>query len=230
MEMEKSEKNQYLEQLDAYVHALMQELRIMEQRKAILEPLLFDEDLKSSLNMKFKDTDGAVAYNHFVPLLAQDLIRDISRLFLDEGKKAGSFTNLCRKISNKKQLGWLRERYCESQVINPNELASEFHNIWDNVKKGKEKIMHDPNSEKLKTFRDKYYAHLEMTPMGNEPGPFNIKALGLTYCDIFNFLDTHQNVIYNVALMITGTNYDNEEFLGIHRKSANEMWRLLAGE
>lgn len=65
----------------------------MDQRRHILEPLVRDKEIKDALRIKFEGTDGVRAYNNLAPWLAQDLIGDLARLFLDKKEKAASFVN-----------------------------------------------------------------------------------------------------------------------------------------
>ena len=99
------------EQIEGYANTLMQSFRVLDERRYILEPLLHDEDIKSALSDKFDNSYGSHAYNHLAPLLAQDLVRDICRLFLDDDRRAGSMVNLHRKAAVPKIHKALRDKW-----------------------------------------------------------------------------------------------------------------------
>jgi hypothetical protein len=244
-----------IEQIEAYSIALVQGVRVMDERKHILQPLLNSENVRKALADKFRNTYGAHAYNHLVPLFAQDLVRDLARLYLDDDRRAGSFTNLFRKASERTMHRELREkfsqipnRFYENQEPIPGmseKQSMEWHRSLlerdiDNYKKSFDKgwtiaskaiddLSNDPIAEKIKTFRDKYHAHFEMLPLGEDPGPFNVGQLGLTYNEILDFVDRYMPAIFELVRVLTGSVHDVNRFSEVHKKYGEDMWRILAG-
>jgi len=244
-----------IEQIEAYANTLMQALRVLDERRHILEPLLHDENVKAALRKKFENTYGAQAYNHLAPLLGQDLIRDMFRLFLDNDPRAGSLVNLYRKAKEPKVRKALKERFRnipdkwhdKSGLIeglseeqsrglvgewrnkDKDDFEASFEDGWLKVEKAIKSIEQDSVANKIKTFRDKYHAHLEMTPLGKDPRPFDIGKLGLTYNDILDFLDIYMEATYELVRVVTGKVYDIESFSKVHRRCGIDMWRILAG-
>ena len=253
--MKSAEREQRLAQIEAYAKALIQGVRIMDERRHIMEPLLHDEDVRSALAEKFKGTFGAHAYNHLVPLIAQDLVRDLARLFLDDDKKAGSFLNLYRKVSVPELNRALREQFRRipdkwhedpspidgltkehSEEIRAKwrdsdreDFAKSFDEGWAMAASAANDLTSDPVAEKIQTFRDKYHAHLEMAPLGSDPGPFNVSTLGLTFDDILSFADRYMPSAFELARVLTGNVHDVEGFSSAHQKYGKDMWRVLAG-
>jgi hypothetical protein len=241
--------------IQAYAKALIQGIRVMDERRHILQPLLRDDDVKRELRQKFEGTYGAHAYNHLAPLLAQDLVRDISRLYLDDDRRTGSFVNLYRKSSQPDIYKHLREHFTQipvkwhdqpGPIPGLSEAASErikaewkdrdredfaesFDKGWAAARSAIEELEHDPIAQKVKTFRDKHHAHLEMTAIGSDPGPFDVSKLGLTFNDILDFSDRYMNAAFELARVLTGQVYDVEGFSDVHRKYGEDMWRILAG-
>lgn len=235
--------------------ALVQGVRVMDERRYILEPLLHDEDVHTILADKLGNTCGAHAYNHLVPLFAQDLVRDLARLYLDEDRRVGSFVNLYRKASDPGINALLREQFrcipdkwhnapepidgltAEQSEKLRNEwrdkgredFAVSFDEGWEAVTSAIEAISNDAVAEKIKTFRDKYHAHLEMTPLGSDPGPFDVGQLGLTYSEILEFESYYMPAAFELVRVLTGNVYDVEGFSNMHRKYGESMWRVLAG-
>ena len=243
-----------IEQIHAYAKTLVQSVRLLDERRYILAPLVENKSIKEALGVKFTNTYGAHAYNHLVPLISQDLVRDISRVFLDEGRKACSFVNLYRKSSEKKVLRRLRanfkhipDKWHENPVIggltarqsesiidqmrdnDREDFMKSFDEGWGIVSEAIENISSDIIGQKIKTFRDKYHAHLEMTPLGQDPGPFDVGALGLSINDLFNFLDRYIPAIFELSRIITGSVHDVEGFCKAHSRHGLDMWCVLSG-
>lgn len=253
--MAKEEQVQRMEHIEAFANALIQGVRIMDERRHILQPLLRDERVRGALRGKFKDTYGAHAYNHLVPLFAQDLVRDLARLYLDDGRRVGSFVNLYRKAGESSMRAALREKFrClpdkwqeqpgpipglsdgETTAIREKwrdrdreDFAKSFDEGWATVTAAVEAIGKDPVADKIRTFRDKHHAHLEMAPMGTDPGPFDVGTLGLSLDDIFTFADRYMNAVFELARILTGNVHDVEGFSDMHRRYGEDMWRVLAG-
>jgi hypothetical protein len=253
--MKAEEKNQRLQQIQAYAKAMIQGVRIMDERRHILQPLLRDEKVRSALSAKFKSTYGAHAYNHLAPLLAQDLIRDLARLYLDYDHRAGSFVNLHRKAADpaihdalRDYFRHLPDRWHEQpgpieglseelsnrirdswRTRDREDFANSFTEGWATVTAAVTQLQSDAVADKIMTFRDKYHAHLEMAPLGKDPGPFDVASLGLTYNDLLSFADRYMPAVFELARVLTGNVHDVEGFSDVHRKYGEEMWRVLAG-
>ena len=82
---------------------------------------------------------------------------------------------------------------------------------------------------KVITFKDKYSAHLEMTPLSEEPVRFLISELNITYNDIFEFLDNYKESVFELARTLTGNVHDVDGFSLIHKDSGEDMWCILSG-
>ena len=241
-------------QIEGYAKALVQAIRVMDQMRHILEPLLAEDKIGQALNAKFKDTYGGHAYNHLVPLLAQDLIRDLSRLILDEGKKTGSLKNLYRKVEIKEIHSALRERFKhipdqfhDDEVPIPGltleetkqftdswrdkdraDYEASFDRDWLKIEAAMASLEKNATAEKVKTFRDKYHAHHEMAPLGKDPMPFKVSDLELTINDLLEFADEYMIVVFELTRLLTGASQDVDGFSQVHRKYARDMWAILA--
>lgn len=248
-----SEFEKRVEQLEGYAKALIAAIRSLDQCRHILLPLLEDEELKSHLAKKFENQHGAYAYNHLIPLLAQDLIRDCSRLFLDEDKRTCSLMNIYRKASAQDMLDELRRRFRnipdqfgDARIYDTNLSAEEkqkylgalkedfkakyeedFNSTWDSIFDFVASLEENDTATKLKTFRDKHFAHLEMQPLDQEPAPYRVESLGLKFNDIFQFMDECIKNSANIVRLITGTNHVIDSFSAVHKKRGESMWAIL---
>ena len=85
------------------------------------------------------------------------------------------------------------------------EFEASFDEGWKIASEAIEQLKTDPVAEKIKTFRDKYHAHLEMTPLGQDPGPFDVNTLELSFSDLFGFLDHYIPPLFELVRVLTGS-------------------------
>ena len=243
-----------LKSLRAYSKSMIQAMRVMDQRRHILQPLIDDRLIHDALAEKINGTSAVTAYNHLVPLFALDFVRDLARLFLDRGRKVASLENIWRKASEqvvysqlRNEFGQIPEKWYRDQTPfdgftmqetqlfldkmlqkDKSEYLASFDEGWDTVKAGIERMNQDPVSDKIKTVRDKYQAHFEMTRVDHEPEPMRISDLQLKYEDLFGFADSYLPIAYELNRIITGTLYDVSESTRLHSESGRALWSVLA--
>jgi hypothetical protein len=241
--------------IEAHAHALTQGLRVMDERRHILQPLVLDDRIREALRRKLDGTSGANAHNHLAPLLAQDLIRELARLLLDEDRRSGSFVNLFRKASVPHIHELMRNRFrrlpekwhaqpgpipgltqelsdqvrVEWMDRDREEFTRSFDEGWNVAQTAVATLRDDPVVEKVKTFRNKHHAHLEMSPLEHDPGPFDVFTLRLTFNDLFELADRYMPPAFELARVLTGHVYDLKDFSDIHRLQGDDMWRILSG-
>lgn len=252
--MKPEELEQRIRQIDGFVRVLTQECHILDERRHILSPLIQDPAIQAGLKAKLDKTPGANAWNHLAPLLGQDLVRDQSRLFLDNHWRSGSLTNLWRKLQADPAIKeHYRERYGrmfdhfhdepisdlppESSAVfqekfrqnDRDENYSRFDSGWERVSNEMVILSADPVAAKIKTLRDKHHAHLEMRKLDEEPGAFDINTLGLTFNEVLAFGDRCQATVAELGLLLTGTSWDPQQYASVHEAQGKAMWKTLAG-
>jgi hypothetical protein len=244
-----------LKSLRGYSKAMIQAMRVMDQRRHILEPLIDDRPIQDALVAKINGTDAVSAYNQLVPIFALDFVRDLARLFLDTGKKVGSLENVWRKASEpavhaqlKNEFRQIPDKWYKHKASfdgftmketrlfldemlqkHQSEFSDSFDAGWRMVESGLARMRKDPVSKKLKVVRDKYQAHFEMTRIDEEPEPLQISELHLKYEQLFGFSDSYLPVAYELNRIITGTIYDFSESTRHHREAGRALWKVLGG-
>ena len=108
------------------------------------------------------------------------------------------------------------------------EFEVSFDKGWRVVSNAIDDIKIDDFAIKVITFKDKYSAHLEMTPLSEEPVWFLISELNITYNDIFEFLDKYKESVFELARTLTGNVHDIDGFSLIHKDSGEDMWCILS--
>ena len=242
-------------QIQSYAQHFAQALQAVDERRHLLEPVVGEGEIQTALVNRFKNTYGSRGYEDMIRLLAEDLIRGLVRVFLDGGKKTASMCNIHRKASAKDMFAAMRDAFAAipekwraggrfaSEVDTPGALAareiwikkevSEFQDSfdegWEVATNAIAAMNDDEVSAKLLSFRNKYYAHYEMAPLGEDPRPFDVGALEITYSDLFAFLDRYSEAGFEMSRVLTGNVHDLEGFSKAHSLYGRDMWRILAG-
>lgn len=251
--MKPEELNQRIAQIEGFIQALTQQCHIMDERRHILAPLVQSAEIQKVLKKKLDKTPGAAAWNHLAPLLGQDLLRDQARLILDDDRRSGSLSSLWRKLCVDPAIkAHFRDRYGhmfdEMHHVQIGDLPPEtsaaimeqfkeqdritnyarFDERWDRLEADMAALKTDPVAAKIKTFRDKHHAHFEMQKLDEEPKPFDVNTIGLTFSEVLAFGDRCQALVAELGLLLTGTNWDPEEFAEVHAEQGRAMWLTLA--
>jgi hypothetical protein len=237
-----------IQQIDGFIRALTSEAHFLDERAYLLKPLVLDDEVKAAMKVKLDKTPGVGLWNHLTPLLGQDLIRELARLFLDKGDKTGSLTNIWRKL----QVPGIREHYrtsyggmFDSFQDSPTEYVSEgireewrqrdreenmaqFDERWSAVSQAMKELEIDSVAISVRTFRDKHHAHWEMQKLGEEPKPFDISTLSLTYQGIFDFGDRCLKLLSELGLLLTHHSWDPNQFSDISSEQGRALWMTLA--
>jgi hypothetical protein len=237
-----------IQQIDGWIQALTIEVHFLDERVHLVKPLVQDAEVQAAMRAKLDRTLGAELWNQLVPLLGQDYIRELARLFLDKGEKTGSLTNIWRKL----KVPGVRERYRVSygqmddyrydrpmdgfsqeikdewrQQDREKNLAH-FDKEWSSLSKAMAELTSDSMTESIRAFRDKRHAHWEMQPLGKEPAPFDISVLGLTYDGVFAFGQRCEQILADLGKLLTHTHWEPSEFSEMSAEQGKALWMTLA--
>lgn len=250
--MKAKELRQRIAQIDGFIRVLTQECHILDERRHILAPLIQDAAIQEGLRSKLDKTRAAAAWHHLPPLFGQDLVRDLARLILDTDSRSGSLANLWQKLAaNPAIAAHFRQRYgrmhdgaYEGPIAGLSAESSaaiierwreqdrevnyaQFDKAWTEVSSQVHALLADPVAQKIKTFRDKVHAHLQMQTLTEEPKPFDVNSLGLTFNDILGYADRCQPVVADLGLLLTGTYWSPAQFAQAHAEQGLALWRAL---
>ena len=248
MDVSLRQRIRHLEQRSALI---VRETRVLDQRLAITRPLFADESIKRAVGDAVDNSRAAIAWNQMAPLLFEDLARNFCRLFLDAKGKAASAVALVSKMKEPSMLAELQRRYrhCNDSTPlgNPDDIPIDFLDIvnpadinaqrdrderhfverWEKVTRMTESLTDDSVVGKLRTYRDKWVAHLEVQPMQSDPAPFDIKSLNLVYGDVFDRIERYISLPFDIYLLVCHTDYAVAQFRQLHKEAGSEMWRRI---
>lgn len=237
-----------IQQIDGWIRALTSEAHFLDERVHLLKPLVLDEDVKAALKTKLDKTPGVGLWNHLPPLLGQDYIRDLARLFLDKAKDTGSLTNIWRKLQSSDLKCHYRQSYSRMyddlhdgpsdgfegveqeqwRKRDREKNLQQFDVKWESIAQSMDQLSNHPMTNKIKTFRDKHHAHWEMQPLGQDPKPFDIGTLGLTYSSAFLFGKMCEKILAELGLVLTHTYWDPEQFTSTTAGQGRSLWLTLS--
>lgn len=237
-----------IRQIDGWIKALKSEVQFLDERSYLLKPLVRDDDVKAAMKAKLEHTAGVVLWNNLVPLLGQDYIRELARLFLDRGANTGSLTNVWRKLQAPGVRGHYRDAFSRlfssldvERLDGSSEMPIEqrrenkrawktavFDQRWAAVSQAMLELADDGFAHGVKTFRDKRHAHFEMQRMEEEPVPFDVGELGLTYDGIFDFGFRCEQILVDLGELLTQTHWNLSGASRISAKRGRALWMTLA--
>lgn len=84
----------------------------------------------------------------------------------------------------------------------------------------------DPVSEKIRAFRDRSHSHFEVQRWGEEPKPVDVTKL--TFDEIFAFCDRCLMILSELGLLLTGMEWNPDEYAEVSAEQANALWMTLA--
>lgn len=242
------ELNQRVRQIDGWIRALTSQAHFLDERVHLLKPLVHDREVQAAMKAKLDQTQGVGLWNHLVPLLGQDYIRELARLFLDRGEKTGSLTNIWRKL----QVPGVSDHYRDSYGRMFDDLQGEpikgiseatreewrqrerdrcmivFDEEWTRLSVALDELSNDPVGNSVKTFRDKRHAHWEMQPIDQEPAAFDIGTLNLTYDGVFEFGLKCEKILADLGKLLTHTPWEPSEFSEMSAEQGRALWMTLA--
>ncbi len=239
-----------LDQIKGYADELVKGYWQMHSRSELMGPLLHCPETQEALRQKLKNSEGAHAYNQIVPMLAIDLARDLGRLVLDKHSNVASLRNLVRKARARDLLRRLHDTYVERvgrfdesawedqplprEIIDrindrrQRQASDAFCRTWEHASTQAQSLWEGDTAVAIGKLRDKYVAHLEMQPLHREPKPFDIDDLGITYADLLRLRDESREPIFELFRIITGHAYVIDDFLELHHRRAQQMWKILS--
>lgn len=237
-----------VEKVRSYATVMADKYLFARQKLAIMEPLLSEEITKL-----FDKSYGAHAHDALALTLVLDLVRDICAFTLDNDERAASLVNIWGLISDRdlrtalravatrhrgsnsiwakgltpeERLTWLAEIEAEDAQ----QKGKAFDEVYARAEMGVPDISMSDLAANFKTARDKALAHYEMRLEHDAYVLFDLGKVGLKWGSPREFLDRMERVLWDVVLIATWGDYDQEGFENAHRLYAADFWARLQGK
>lgn len=251
--MTEEKRSQSIRQIEAGIRALASECRLLDERRHILLPLLKDAAIQQALRAKLDSTPGAYAWNRLVPLLGLDLLRDHARLFLDTNAKTGSLMSLWRKFSADPEVKrHFRDAYgrmldglyvggvgnlpadLSAKVMSDfkekdrNRNFADFDSRLLRLEADMATLAQDAVVGKVREFRNRYVAHMDVRELNGEFRLYDPAILGLTYDALFDFGGRCFAAVGVLMQLLTGENWELEVSANTHTERGRALWVTLS--
>lgn len=237
-----------IQQIDGWIRALTIEVNFLDERVHLVKPLVQDTEVQAAMRAKLDGTLGVELWKQLTPLLGQDYIRELARLFLDKGEKTGSLTNIWRKLKvpgvreryrvtyahmddyyhDRPMDGFSQEAKDESRQQDREKNLAHFDKEWSRLSETMAELNSDFMADSIRAFRDKRHAHWEMQPLEKEPAPFDISVLGLTYDGVFAFGNRCEQILADLCKLLNYLDWEPSEFSDMSVEQGKALWMTLA--
>lgn len=207
-------------------------------KRALVGPAIDDQTVIDRCN----ESGAGRALDFLQILLYLDLIKDAVAITCDRDSRSASLYNLMRLLANDDLRATIQTDYCAPawggpprdeamkevraavQAERRPRLESQFEDKYAALAKGVEEMLAEPETEKLRTARNKLIAHYEVTAAGEEPRLVRLADLDLNWGDAERLLDSAEPLVFETEMLVSGASYALDQFKRNHRGYAECFW------
>lgn len=209
------------------------------ERYALLEPMLFQEEVAESFNSTNKGRGFTVIqYSLFFAC-----IQDIVKITMDTGKKTPSIANIMKGLKCQSVLRMLREQFTKTKLNIPEDadeavkesckrLKNEhdakrcefFDNTYNALLNKWEGFNTNEPIQVFKKIRDELIAHLDLGVDNDVYQVTDISKLGLRWEDLGSALSELKPIVLDLNLIIRNASFDIEYAESAFNKMASVFW------
>ncbi|MGP6422106.1 AbiU2 domain-containing protein [Pseudomonas putida] len=229
-----------LEKLEAHASHLLDAFIKLRQRYSILEPLLFDKTVVSTLGSGKR----AVGFSILKDSLFLSCAQDIAKLTLDDDTRTPSLKNIIRALADDALRLTLREQFAaweipqeddetESEILEAlrrielreeaqrgaqfDDLYCEAIGLWS--------VLSDSSTIKsFRTIRDKVTAHTEVHLVVDKYRLVDIGTLGIKWGDMKATLEQMQRLVEIIGMLIRNAGFAWESFDEQLKRASMGLW------
>ena len=224
-----------IDDLLAYAKTLIDLYLQTHQKVEILESL-GTTDLVDRLRHSY----GANAFDALVNVLIEDIIRSTWAFALDKSEATPSLVNIWRLVSNAGVLHTLRERFVASRSTDDVQLqgrtddartrSQQFDDAVNRLEQRVPAVTTGTPANKFVKARNKGIAHHEMQRFARGiPRRFDLRSTEIGWKGLREYVESLAPVVRDVALIITGTDYQIAEVHEHHRINVLDFWMRIMG-
>jgi hypothetical protein len=217
---------------------------LADQRLALLQPLLNDEDLYR----KWDRSHGSGGVSTIRMTLYMSVLADMKALMFDVDKRAASLANVITALKETAFIATVKQNFCEPPDIvyvgdnDDPELISGFrkHDRESHIEEATArfdrelprtiKAFDDLKSTDLAgrvvTARDKMISHREIRTVDNERGLYEPEDFGLLWSDAEEIVGQSREVVFDTIYLLINETYHLEGFLEAHTEAADSFWSI----
>ena len=229
-----------IEKLEAHASHLLDAFIALQERYALLEPMLFNVDVPR-IRGSFKQARGFMILRHSLFL---STCQDIAKLTRDTDPRTPSISNLLRALENPTVHEYLRERYSnwhvplveaetDPQIVEAirhlelNETAENrirFDKVFEESKAKFGMLLTSSAIEACHSIRDKLSAHTEVRYVADKYELLDISKLGLKWGDLGGSIKAMEELVSNLGLLIRNAAFAWDMLDVELKKASTEFW------
>lgn len=229
-----------IEKITEYVSIVRKKLLYAFEQQALLEKLLFDEDVVSKRDNCF----GAEGLDIVRNTLYESLAVNIASLTSDAHEKVASLRCIIGQISDSSVRKELHSRFCILEnyqylgqdgkhdealteifeTIQVSEKIKLFEDKYNEVIKNFENLLNSNHFKCLQSARDKMIAHNQVKLDHKERRTFNNEDFKLKWNDTLQSLKEAKTIVVNLDLIVAKTHFKYESSERHFKKVAKHFW------
>lgn len=229
-----------LEKLQAYASHLLDAFIKLRQRYSILEPLLFDKAVVTTLGSGKR----AVGFSILKDSLFLSCAQDIAKLTLDDDTRTPSLKIIIRALGNDTLRLTLREQFVaweipqEEDEIEPEILealrrielreeaqrGAQFDDLYCEATGLWSALSDSSTIKSFRTIRDKVTAHTEVHLVVDQYQLVDIGTLGIKWGDMKSTLEQMQRVVEIIGMIIRNAGFAWESFDEQLKRASMGLW------
>jgi hypothetical protein len=233
-----------VEEMKQQFSILLDVFLVLQQKYAILNPMLFSVDTVEEFGGKSR----ANGFNIVKNSLFYSCILDIHNIAKDKDSRTSSVRNFMKELTNEELVDYLREEFAKTAFhpvvsIGPEEVDFSFYQ----EKRYKENIAtFNENYERLqtdwqsfskssqmrsfKTARNKLIAHVEVVESENGLSITDISELGLKWGDLKSTIMKLQNIMELLNCIVRNTSFAWQYYEEQLEKISSDYWTPFESE
>jgi hypothetical protein len=212
-----------IEKLEAYASHLLDAFILLRERYAMLDPMLFDEEVISKHGAK----DRARGFNILMHSLFLSCIQDIAKLSMDDDERTPSIRNLVQPLTNDNLRAEFRTKYSswaissieeetdpeiiavlkKMQIEEQSERGQRFDNLYAEMTALWTALSTGPVMKAFLTIRDKVSAHAEVRYAVDKYQFVDISKLGLKWGDLRTTVESMQRLVETLGLLVRNAGF-----------------------
>lgn len=218
-----------VQQLEDRAEALLDGYRGLRQTFALLQPALPGQRLSQALGTG----DGVQGFEAVRTILFFSCVLDIVKLCFDRYKSTPSIERIMQDMGDPTVVDALRVRathgYSDWDDNWKRERIAQFDGHWRVLRHDWSTVKGRQDMARLRDFRHKHVAHLEMKLHNGRLIPTPIEDFGLTWADPGNAIYAMNPLVDNLNHVVRDSDFDMDGAVQQFDRISDGFWRAFRG-
>ncbi|QGA49330.1 hypothetical protein [Pseudomonas brassicacearum] len=229
-----------LEKIQAHASHLLDAFIEMRQRYSILDPMLFDETVVTTLG----SGERAMGFSILKHSLFLSCAQDIAKLTFDDDPRTPSLNNSIQALTDDALRQTLREQFANWKIPNDKDvtdteilealrrlelreeaqLGSQFDELYCEASKLWAVLSTSATIKSFRTIRDKVSAHTEVRYLADKYQFVDISTLGIKWGDIKTTVEQMQRLVEIIEMLTRNAGFAWESLDAQLKNASAAFW------